>query len=134
LEEVKAISRESSVLIVKAKDRFGDYGLVGTSIIRNAQSGTCEVDTLLMSCRVLGRGVEDAFLRAMATTAAGMGASRLRAPFVTGPRNQVLKDFLVRSQFQEIQPGIWELAIDRMPAMPNHVQWVAAQRFVDSAS
>ena len=46
---------------VEAKDRFGDYGLVGAMIF-GGRSGALEIDTFLLSCRVLGRGVEHAML------------------------------------------------------------------------
>src|SRR5262249_4691329 len=111
VEEVRSLQPGASVLIIKARDRFGDYGLVGACTLRNEHAGVCELDTLLMSCRVLGRGVEDAFLHAIASSAAGQGASLVVAPFVPGPRNQVLKDFLVRAGFREAEPNRWELPI-----------------------
>ena len=83
-EEMRAVADNDSVLIVKARDRFGDYGLVGACIVRKPVSAACEIDTLLMSCRVLGRGVEDAFLHAMAKTAAARGASSLSPPSSPG--------------------------------------------------
>jgi len=45
-------------LIVTVKDRFGDYGLTG-AVIFGAADGELVVDTFLLSCRVLGRGVEN---------------------------------------------------------------------------
>ena len=46
---------------VRLYDRFGDNGLVGVAITHQ-QGTTCEIDTLLLSCRVIGRTVESAFL------------------------------------------------------------------------
>jgi FkbH-like protein len=122
LEEVNALAGDSSVLIVKARDRFGDYGLVGVCAIRNGKVDSCEIDTLLMSCRVLGRGVEEAFLHAIARTAAEKGATSVVAPFVPGPRNQVIKDFLERVGFSEFKPDVWKIAVDKMPTLPSHVE------------
>lgn len=53
--------RDSDVLYLKLSDIFGDSGLVGTCIVRY-EGSTAEIDTLLLSCRVLGRGVEDVFI------------------------------------------------------------------------
>jgi FkbH-like protein len=126
-EEVKAVVGEHSVLIVKARDRFGDYGLVGACIVRKAESAVCEIDSLLMSCRVLGRGVEDAFLHAIAKIAAAQGASRLVAPFIAGPRNQLVKDFLARSAFRETQPDAWVRMVTEIPELPKHIRWVGGK-------
>ena len=127
LEEMKALAVSYSVRILKARDRFGDYGLVGACVFHKAESAASEVDTLLMSCRVLGRGVEDAFLHAIAAAAAAQGATRLVAPFVAGPRNQLAKDFLVRTGFQETQPNTWVLPVAEIPALPKHVRWVGRE-------
>jgi FkbH-like protein len=121
---VNALAVRGSVRILKARDRFGDYGLVGACVFRKADSTACEVDTLLMSCRVLGRGAEDAFLHAIGNAAAAQGASRLVAPFIAGPRNQLMQDFLARRGFQETQPNTWVLPLAEIPALPKHVRWV----------
>ena len=47
--------------MVRVADRFGDYGLVGV-VMYETQADRYKVDTLLLSCRVLGRGVEHALL------------------------------------------------------------------------
>ena len=124
LEEVKTLGTDTSVLVLKASDRFGDYGLVGVGIVkRGSVTGTSEIDTLLMSCRALGRGVEDAFLHGLAQVAAGQGSDTIVAPFVQGPRNGMIKDFLVRSGFEEIESNLWTLSIAQLPPLPDHVDF-----------
>ena len=53
------------VYTIRARDRFGDNGLIGVAITRT-QEETCEIDTLLLSCRVIGRTVETALLAEIA--------------------------------------------------------------------
>jgi FkbH-like protein len=61
--EMRALPATSRLILrVNVKDRFGDYGLVGV-VITDVIADTLVVDTLLLSCRVLGRGVEHAILR-----------------------------------------------------------------------
>ena len=80
ISEVMALSSEAKVLVLKGRDRFGDYGSTGLAIMRPESSdGVWELDTLLMSCRVLGRGVEDAFLHAM-----GGNCGQPRCVYFTG--------------------------------------------------
>lgn len=125
IEEVRMLAGEAAVLVLKAADRFGDYGLVGVAVVCSPDAaGAAEVDTLLMSCRALGRGVEDAFLAGMAALAAGQGATRLVAPYIEGKRNAMVLDYLRRSGFAEEEPGRWVLPIDRPPALPAHVTFV----------
>ena len=58
------------------RDAFGDSGLVGVAIARRSQEA-CELDTFLLSCRVIGRTVETAFLSAVAEQARAEGARKL---------------------------------------------------------
>ena len=60
--------------IVEVCDRFGDYGLVGV-LIYGMGTESLEIDTFLLSCRVLGRGVEHRMLNYLGDTAheAGVG-------------------------------------------------------------
>ena len=129
LEEVKSLGPDTSVLVLKASDRFGDYGLVGVGIVKRGSGiRTSEIDTLLMSCRALGRGVEDAFLHGLAQVAAWQGADTLVAPFVDGPRNGMIKDFLVRSGFNETESNLWTLSIAQLPPLPDHVDFRDPER------
>ncbi|WP_432194923.1 SDR family NAD(P)-dependent oxidoreductase [Streptomyces sp. bgisy027] len=76
------------------RDRFGDYGLVGLAITREDADGTsATLDTFLMSCRVLGRGVEHAFLASVAGELAEAGVSELVAPYVPSERNTPVRRF-----------------------------------------
>lgn len=79
--------------VVHARDRFGDYGLVGLAAT-GAAGDTLEVDALLLSCRVLGRGVEHAVLRQLGRLAREQGLSRILLRFVPTARNQAARDFL----------------------------------------
>jgi predicted enzyme involved in methoxymalonyl-ACP biosynthesis len=109
--------------VVHAADRFGDYGLVGVcAMARPTPEGVVAIDTLLMSCRALGRGVEDAFLHAMASVAAGAGGVSMRAPLVAGPRNAQVATFLARQGFEEATPAVWIRSLTDRPALPAHVQ------------
>ena len=58
--------------VVHVRDRFGDYGLVGLVLFR-CGVGELIVDTMLLSCRAMGRGVEHAMLREVAAVASGRG-------------------------------------------------------------
>jgi FkbH-like protein len=100
--ELRAIAaRGASILRVNVEDRFGDYGLVGMVV---AEFGTdrIDVDTLLLSCRVLGRGVEHAILRELGNIAISRKLPFVAIPFDSTSRNKPAEAFIesVASQFR----------------------------------
>jgi FkbH-like protein len=64
------------VVSLALADRFGDNGVVGLALLR-AEPREWTIQTLLMSCRVLGRTVEDSFIKWIAAQARSAGAERL---------------------------------------------------------
>lgn len=84
---------------VRVQDRFGDYGLVG-SVIGKAVSGVLVVDTFLLSCRALGRGVEHRMLRAVGEQASSSGFSSVEILFTATSRNGPVESFLSRTAEQ----------------------------------
>jgi FkbH-like protein len=88
-------------------DRFGDYGFTGLALARRTADDTWDLDTVLLSCRVLGRGVETALLAAIVRDLAGAGARRLTGRFVPTAKNAPARDFLARHGFAEGEGGRW---------------------------
>ena len=93
-------------LTVTVADRFGSYGLTG-AILFTRDAGALLIGTFLVSCRVLGRGVEHRMLRHLGEMACQGGLQRVDAPFATSPRNRPALLFLenVGSQYQEAREG-----------------------------
>jgi FkbH-like protein len=80
-------------LVVRLRDRFGDYGLVGAMIF-TANSGLLDVDSLMLSCRALGRRVEHRMLAHLGGAARERGLERLRINFTSTPKNKPAGEFL----------------------------------------
>jgi FkbH-like protein len=80
---------------VEVSDRFGDYGLVGVLIFAS-HGDALEVDTFLLSCRVLGRGVEHRMLNELGQIARQRGLSRVEAVCIPTQKNQPARDFIER--------------------------------------
>lgn len=81
------------VLRQRVKDRFGDYGLVGLLVLQPG-AGELLVETFLLSCRVLGRGVEHAMLRQVAEEAGARGLEHVRVRFAPTAKNEPMRAFL----------------------------------------
>lgn len=82
-----------SCLVVEVSDRFGDYGLVGV-ILFASESDTLKVDTFLLSCRVLGRGVEHKVIAELGEVAVQRGCATVELPFVSTAKNVPALNFL----------------------------------------
>ena len=75
------------------QDRFGSYGLTGVMVFR-VGAGALVVDTFLLSCRALGRGVEHRMVARLGEIAVERGLARVEIPFVAGQRNRPAALFL----------------------------------------
>jgi len=92
--QIAQLERESKECrIVEVKDRFGDYGLVGLFIF-GSEGPRLVLDTMLLSCRALGRGVEHAMLRELGAIAKARGLSHVVAPFIPTKKNLPAQRFL----------------------------------------
>jgi FkbH-like protein len=80
-------------LTVRVRDRFGDYGLVGVMVFRTSGEAIT-VDTFLLSCRALGKGVEHRMLARLGEIARERGLARVSVPFAEAPRNKPARNFL----------------------------------------
>jgi FkbH-like protein len=80
-------------LRIKVADRFGQYGLVGVMIYRLDPSAL-HLDTMLLSCRVLGRGVEHTALAHLAEIARARALPFLEVPFRVTAKNLPAAKFL----------------------------------------
>jgi predicted enzyme involved in methoxymalonyl-ACP biosynthesis len=99
--------------------------------IVSSKGDTALINSLLMSCRVLGRGVEDAFLAHIAGTAADRGAVRLRGRYVPTARNSQVSTFYPDRGFQAVRADeatdgaaqTWELDLNgRQLAGPEWIK------------
>jgi len=84
--------QDAECLIVNLRDRFGDYGLVGV-IIFSAVDGIL-VDTFLLSCRALGKGVEHRLLSKLGEIAMQRGLSGVEVRYLQTKKNRPALEFL----------------------------------------
>ena len=86
-------SGNGAVLAFRVADKFGDYGIVGLLAV-HLESDELLVDTFLMSCRVLGRGVEHRMVSEIGRLAVEHGAASIRIPVRVTNRNLPVRRFL----------------------------------------
>lgn len=88
------VSGELECLTVTVKDRFGDYGMVGLMLFRE-DSKTLHVDTFLLSCRALGRGVEHHMLARLGEVASSRAIDYVDFQYIRTKKNQPALNFLL---------------------------------------
>jgi FkbH-like protein len=94
-ERLASIPRGSDVYVTHVADKYGDYGLVGVAICHTS-SKRLVLDNMLMSCRVLGRGVEARMLSHVGAVAAERGLHSVNVRFIPTERNEPARNFLKR--------------------------------------
>jgi FkbH-like protein len=117
---------DSQVLTIRLRDRFGDHGLVGIAITSD-ESETCEIDTFLLSCRVIGRTVETALLSHVASGAISRGCQQLSGWFLPTKKNAPARDFYSQHGFQlqkqNREGTLWTLDLRQQTiAMPEWIR------------
>jgi len=100
--------RDWLVAHFRLADIFGDHGLVGMALLR-LQGETAEVDTLLMSCRVIGRGAESAFLAHLLGVLAQRGIRSVRGYYYPTAKNEMVKGFWLEHGFSVVDETTFEL-------------------------
>lgn len=99
--EIERISMNHDylILVLKVKDRFGDYGLTGVSILRNSNK-EIQICDLLLSCRVLGKKIEDTFLNSIIHLGKQkFGADYFTAQYAKTNKNEQVKNFYEKHGF-----------------------------------
>ena len=101
---------------VSLRDRFGDNGLISVLIARKLGT-TLDIDTWLMSCRVLKRGVEQFLLNHVYELARQLGLARIRGEYVPTAKNALVRDHYASLGFTRVQEDsdgrtVWELPVD----------------------
>lgn len=116
--EIAEAEQDPSVftLQVRLVDAFGDNGMICVVICRPGDPDAWEIDTWLMSCRVLGRKVEFMVLRTILQCAHNAGIRKLIGTYKPTERNLLVADHYSRLGFTELnedQSGFtrWELSV-----------------------
>ena len=110
---------------LRVKDRYADNGLVGVALAR-VDGEVCEIDSFLMSCRVIGRTLETALLAHLAADARARGAKVLQGWFLPTKKNAPAAEFYASHDFEAaertVEGVLWRFDLARKPITPP--EWV----------
>lgn len=120
IQQIKAMNEdpEWSIQAFRVRDRLGDNGIVGVSIL-SYRGDECEVDTFLMSCRVIGRTVETAMLDFVIDEARRQRVNRITGWIFPTRKNIPARNFFQKHGFSMVREndGVtqWVLHISESP-------------------
>jgi hypothetical protein len=129
-QEIEKLERDSDTVTMQMRlaDIFGDAGMISV-IVGRKHRDAIDIETWLMSCRVLGRRVEEAALKVLADRARELGLSRITGDYLPTPRNGIVAGHYSNLGFRRVsdlpQGGSrWELLLDSYsePDLPIKIE------------
>ena len=108
--DVKTMSQSSEFITLSfnLQDKFGDHGLIALLILKRQPDKTAFIDTWIMSCRVLKRGMEEFTVNQMVKRAREAGIERLIGEYLPTSKNAMVKELYSQMGFAS-NNGRWEL-------------------------
>ena len=118
-------SPEWRVHWIRVRDQFSDNGLVGVSVLHRKGS-IWEIDTFLLSCRVIGRTVETAFLAYLIEEAAAAGGKTIEGWFLPTKKNAPAREFYSGHGFRAVEEngGGTRWALDLPQEVVRCPEWI----------
>jgi FkbH-like protein len=119
--DIRALQADGDAIAwqFRLTDKFGDNGMIAVVIARPADAANQDIliDTWLMSCRVLGRGVEQATLNVLVDQARQAGFKRIVGEYRPTSKNHLVKDHFQTLGFELVETRsdsstLWSLQID----------------------
>jgi predicted enzyme involved in methoxymalonyl-ACP biosynthesis len=111
-------------LMGRVVDKFGDHGIVIAATV-SIEGARAEIETFLMSCRVVGREIEQAFLASLLLLLARRGAKHVIGRFAASAKNGMVRDFYRANGFAFLEgddnASAWVFDLCREPSQPRFV-------------
>jgi FkbH-like protein len=130
------LAADTRLFTYRVRDRFGDNGIVGVTIIRTSQL-RWEIDCLLLSCRVIGRTIETAILAHLMAEARSDNVRSLLGWYIHGAKNQLACDLYERHGFrlinEEDSNRLWELELNAAAPI-NYPRWIHVHQEMQTCS
>lgn len=121
-EEIKKFVNDQNYLIgcVQVEDKFGDNGITGVFIVKKENNSEWLIDTFLLSCRVMGRGIEEGILTYILQKAKEEGIVKVKGEFIPTKKNKPSENLF--SDFGFMQEGsYWTYSLTNPIKIPQHL-------------
>ena len=121
-EEIIRFSQDKKKIVgcARIEDKFGDYGITGAFIVNKDNPEEWVMDTFLLSCRVIGRGVEEGILDYIVNDAKKNNVKRLIGNFIPTKKNKPSESFLQNFGFKK-EGNRWIYSLENHSKKPSHL-------------
>ncbi len=121
-----ATADDSDIITVHMADKYGDQGLVAVLILKY-EKDIAEIDTYLMSCRVMGRKAEDEMMARIKSLLKQKGIKTVKAAYIKTAKNAPVLDLFEKLGFENVTGEIKEVGdrkdystpVDTLPAITD---------------
>ena len=121
--DIEKIARDNKYLTLyyTLKDKFGDHGLVSVVILEKKGMDELFINTWLMRCRVLKRGMEEFIMNAIFDTAKSHGFKKISAEYIPTPKNKMVEKIYETMGFNNIGDNYYELDVVEYRNKKNYI-------------
>ena len=122
-QEIEDIAKDDKfiTLYFTLKDKFGDHGLI-SAVIMEKREDCLFVNTYLMSCRVLKRGMEEFIINTMVETARAEGYKKVVGEYIKTPKNAMVADIYEKLGFTPNGDNTFTADTDNFKLNKTHIQ------------
>lgn len=120
------VSKNAEVFYLKLADRISELGLIGVAIVQY-KNDVADIDSLMMSCRALGRGAEETLMSLIYKRAVQRGCKKLVGTYLKSKKNDLVADFYSKQHFARIEESPegtqWEYIIESK-GVKEYPNWI----------
>ena len=122
-EEISKFSLSNNKIVecVHVRDKFGDNGITGTYIIEKENNMEWIIDTFLLSCRIIGRGIEEIMMEQIIEKARLAGIKKIKGEFIPTAKNKPAEKFFSKCGFKE-EGNYWIFNTEQKIETPSHIK------------
>ena len=121
-EEIKKFSEDKKMIVgcAEVQDKFGDSGITNVFIIK-MNDKEWFLDTFLLSCRIMGKGIEEGILGKILEMAKKEGIKKVRANFIPTQKNKPSENFLIDYGFEQ-EGNDWVFNLEKSIKIPEYLE------------
>ncbi|UWG97077.1 amino acid adenylation domain-containing protein [Dehalobacter sp. DCM] len=133
-KEIRELINDSKIkcFVVEASDRFGEYGIIGL-VILDEKKNSLYLDTFLLSCRILGRKVEEVVLAGIRRYAEKQGMAVIEAVLIKTEKNQPIMKFFDHLKWNSIENNgesiRYKILVSDLPENITHIDFYYNEEF-----
>ena len=121
-EEIREFVKDETMIVgcSEVEDKFGENGITNVFIIKTKPNEWI-IDTFLLSCRIMGRGIEEGIIGKILEIAKNKGIEKITATFIPTEKNKPAENFLKNYGFEK-DGEKWVFLLKNKIKIPNHLQ------------